>query len=360
MLIISSRDQPHQKISTLEVPIKLTLIYQGSGKNKLPLYIIKISIYFAQILYYFHQINSLSTRLHRLIERRIPNIKNLFYIKLFTKCECDTFFSIHSAIKQYRNNLQGEHTMDKKVIAVTLSIFFTACLVHATDTIKPLIYPKENIYPQSITFDGKSFWVLDPKARQIYAFDSEMKKNLKTFKTTFASPKCIAVGGSRLWIADENERKLFAVNMTNGKTEKSYPIEIPGGNDYKSMEGLAWGGTYLWLAVSAGFSGSFNQIDPESGKVLRSVYAECDPRGIASDGKFLWSICYNGKNMPSKIDKRPITEKESDMLNAREFILDIPLISPAGLLFDGKKFIINELASKKLLIIMPTRPKKKK
>jgi hypothetical protein len=148
--------------------------------------------------------------------------------------------------------------------------------------------------------------------------------------------------------------------MTNGKTEKSYPIEIPGGNDYKSMEGLTWGGSYLWLAVSAGFSGSFNQIDPESGKVLRSVYAECDPRGIASDGKFLWSICYNGKNMLSKIDKRPIKEKESDMLNAREFILDVPLISPAGLLFDGKKFIINELATKKLLIIMPMQPKKKK
>jgi DNA-binding beta-propeller fold protein YncE len=249
--------------------------------------------------------------------------------------------------------------MDKKGMIVTLFVLGTVFLIRAGEpSIKPLIYPDENIYPQSIATDGKLFWVLDTKAKQIYTFDREMKKVIKSFKVAFPSAKSMTAGGSKLWIADEQEKKIYALNMTNGKIEKSFPIALPQGNEFKSIEGLAWDGAYLWMAVSAGFSGSFNKIDPVSGKNLRSFYAECEPRGIATNGKYLWSICFNGA-MLSKIDQRPILEKDSDMLKAREFIADIRLDSPAGLIFNGTNFIINEQSTKKILIVLASRKLKK-
>jgi hypothetical protein len=74
-----------------------------------------------------------------------------------------------------------------------------------------------------------------------------------------------------------------------------------------------------------------NQYDPETGLVTRSLYANCNPRGIASNGDTLWSICYNGDKFPSKIDERSIAAGDREIQTSRRFLMDIEGRTPVGL-----------------------------
>ncbi len=112
------------------------------------------------------------------------------------------------------------------------------------------------------------------------------------------------------------------------------------------------------MAYAAGFSSSFSQIDTESGTVVRSVFADCDPRGLASDGEYIYSICYNGPKFPAKIDKRKILDKEQEMLRSRAFIKDLAVNDPSGLAYDGNFLWYVDRASKKTFKFSPKDVKK--
>ncbi len=236
---------------------------------------------------------------------------------------------------------------------ILMLVIFAIAYLQAQD-FRQIPIPVPEIELKGFAFDGKNFWGLDSKLQKIHSFDKEGQKVLKTIPVKLEKPNCCVYDGSDLWIAEEEKPKLVAIDVKTGKVKRELTIEIPQERGFKSIEGLTWDGKYFWIAVFAGFSSSFYQVDPESGSVLKSIYAECNPRGIATNGEQLWSICYNGEKLPSKIDVRPIEGKSHEILNARKFVTDIDIKHPSGLVFSDNQLHIGD-RDKKAIIVYPIK-----
>ncbi len=209
------------------------------------------------------------------------------------------------------------------------------------------------VKPRGIASDGKQLWVSDEETRKVYALDPRSGAILQTLAIDLEKPKGLAFDGKSIWIADEGTRKIHAINPINGRVVRTIKLEIPKEKGFKSLEGITWDGKYLWTAIYAGFSSSFNQINTENGRIIKSIFADCHPRGIASDGNYIWSICYNGGNLPPKIDRRKILEKEHEMLRSRMFIKDIEGKEPTGLVYDGQLLWYADTKLKRVLRFYP-------
>ncbi|MBI5042525.1 MAG: hypothetical protein HZC10_01545 [Nitrospirae bacterium] len=219
--------------------------------------------------------------------------------------------------------------------------------------------PLPGLKPQGITWDGKHLWAIDEQAKKLNGFDSHSGAVIRSFNVVLKRPSGLTFDGKALWIADEETKSIHAVNPDTGEVVKTIKMEIPPEKGFKSFEGIAWDGKYLWTAIYAGFSSSFNQIDTENGRIVRSIFADCNPRGIASDGEYLWSICYNGEKLPPKIDRRKILEKEHEMLRSRVFIKDIEERDPTGLVYDGLYLWYADRISKRAFRVYPGNVEKK-
>ncbi len=213
--------------------------------------------------------------------------------------------------------------------------------------------------PQGITREAGKIWVVDEKAKKLDCLDPGTGGVIQSFAVDVRKPRGVVFDGKHLWIADEETRTLHAISPESGKTVTTLKMEIPKEKGFRSVEGVAWDGKYLWVAYAAGFSSSYNQIDTESGRIVRSIFADCDPRGIASDGEYLYSICYNGKDLPSKIDRRKILDKEHDMLHSRIFIKEIHEKDPSGLMLDGDVITYVDRASRKTYKVKVKVPRDK-
>lgn len=190
--------------------------------------------------------------------------------------------------------------------------------------------------PGGLAWDGSRLWSIDGKTKKLQQIDPLSGAVSRSLEVNVNRPKGMAFDGKSLWVADEETMKLLSVNPENGQVEKTIKMEVPPEKGFRSVEGLTWDGEHLWIAYFAGFSSSFNQLDPRDGRIVKSIFADCQPRGIASDGVYLWSVCYNGENLPAKIDRRKIAGKEHEMLRSREFVSDIEGRDPTGLVFDGQ------------------------
>ena len=212
--------------------------------------------------------------------------------------------------------------------------------------------------PQGIAWDGKRLLVVDGETKKLYKLDPYTGRVLQSFGLELKKPKGLTFDGELLWLADEGTRKIHSVDPNNGQITKTIKMDIPRERGFKSFEDLTWDGKYLWTAYFAGFSSSFNQIDPESGKIMRSVFANCHPRGIASNGKYIWSICYNGEKLPSKIDRRNIIGKDHEMMASRTFIKDIDVKDPNGMEYAGNSLWYIDKKLKKVFRIRVMEEKK--
>lgn len=228
---------------------------------------------------------------------------------------------------------------------------------------------------EGIAWQGKYLWVLDGEKNKIDQFDptSDKPGPVRSLGLTQALDfdlkklKGLAFDGKALWAADEEKKALIKINPEDGKTEKPIKMEVPVDKGFKSIEGIAWDGEYLWIAIYAGYSSSFNQINPVTGKIVKSIFADCFPRGIAidKDGDYLWSICYNGKKLPSKIDKRKIREKDCkisdyEIFHSRVYIKDIEKdVDPIGLVYDGKDLWYADKVAKTATHFTPSDIKQK-
>lgn len=219
--------------------------------------------------------------------------------------------------------------------------------------------PLPSVKAEGLAWDGKRLWVVDEVSKKIRGLDPLSGAVVRTLDIDIKKPKGLTFDGERIWIADEETMKITAINPRNGQVVRSIPIIIPRGKGFRSLEGITWDGHYLWTAIYAGFSSSYNQVDPEDGKIIKSIYADCNPRGIASDGKYLWSICYNGKDFPPKIDRRSIQGKEHEILRSRKFIADIEGKKPAALAYDGQYLWYTDSQSGRVLRLYPVNVKKK-
>ena len=189
--------------------------------------------------------------------------------------------------------------------------------------------------PMGLAWDGEQMWTVDEQNKKIHSLDARTGAIIKTLSVQVSAPKGLAFDGDNLWIGDSEAMKLHAINLASGETTRTIPIQAPKEKGIKAFEDIAWDGKYLWTAISAGFSSSYNQIDPESGDIVRSIFADCIPRGIAIRDGVLWSVCYNGDKLPAKIDQRNILDKGHEMLRSRKFIKDIELQEASGLIYDG-------------------------
>ncbi len=202
--------------------------------------------------------------------------------------------------------------------------------------------------PQGLAWDGKALWTVDQDAK-IRMLDAQSGAEVRALDSEVKAPRAIAFDGQRFWVADQAAMTLSAVDPATGRTVKTVPLPTPAEKGFKSVEGLAWDGKHLWAAYFAGFSSSLNEIDPETGRIVRSVYADCHPRGLASDGTKLWTLCFSGEKAPAVVDQRPILEREHEMLKARVFLARVDARDPSALTFDGRELAVLDRASKKLL-----------
>ena len=195
--------------------------------------------------------------------------------------------------------------------------------------------PAQN--PVGLAAAGGRMWVIDGGTGEVLELNPSTGARVAGFKLALKQPKGLAFDGGRLWVADQATRQIVAHDAADGKPVKTIPLRWPEERGFRTVEALAWDGKALWTAIAAGFSSTFNQVDADSGQIVRSVFADCNPRGLAFDGSLLFSLCFNGDNNPATVDQRQVATQEAEMAKTRRLIQRIGGIVPAGLAHDGTR-----------------------
>ena len=197
-------------------------------------------------------------------------------------------------------------------------------------------FPSPGPSPEGLAWDGSHLWVVDGETRLLYRVDPATGESVREFEVEAKRPRGVAWDGKNLWVLDEEAGIILCLDPETG--EETGAINAPK-QDMEgpwSITGLTWDGKNLWAAISAGWCSSLYRIDPESGKVVVSFFPQCDPRGLASDGTHLWTIAYNGKEFPSRLDRRQLSDEVKKMAQSQEFLFDLQVRDPTGLTYgDG-------------------------
>lgn len=207
--------------------------------------------------------------------------------------------------------------------------------------------------PVGIAAGNQRLFVTDAATREIVALRVDTGLVDKRIKLALAAPKGLAFDGTLLWVADEKTRRIQGLSATTGNVVREIPLEAPAEKGYQSVGGLTWDGNHLWIAIAAGFSSSFNQIDTSDGHIERSLFADCDPRGIASDGSTLWSLCFNGPQHPASLDRRDLASDELTFQRSRKVVGKVDGRTPSAIFLDGQQLWLLG-GSDKRLTVFPT------
>jgi hypothetical protein len=197
----------------------------------------------------------------------------------------------------------------------------------------PLAIPAQR--PAGLAGGGDRLWVTDAGTAEILEISPASGEVIRRFPTALREPKGLVFDGTLLWVADQATRRLHAFDPDAGTPVRDIPLRVPPEKGYRTVEALAWDGASLWTAISAGFSSSINQIDPRDGRILRSLFADCDPRGIAVVGEALYSLCFNGPRHPATLDVRTLAPDEGAVNRSRRFLRRIEPRNPSALLAEG-------------------------
>ncbi|MCP4230348.1 MAG: hypothetical protein GY771_09405 [bacterium] len=204
-------------------------------------------------------------------------------------------------------------------------------------------------------YSADRVFVLDSTGKIGYSLDTVKKSTVGRFKPDVAMAKASTWAGKELWILDQETEKIYQVESKKGTVLRSIPAPKPEGEGEWSYEGLAWDGEYLWVTYFAGFSSKIHRVNPQNGEVVQSFYADAHPRGLYCDGKNLWTLCYNGSETPSVIDKRVIAADGFDTFKSREFIGKVGVSDPRGLAFDGERFLTMDLSKGEVVTFKPAQ-----
>lgn len=205
--------------------------------------------------------------------------------------------------------------------------------------------PKNNIissieipefYIQGLAPADDYLWGIDSKKRSLLKIDTRTKKIVDSIRTEVRSPRGLAWDGKYFWSVDNENKMVHQISPSNGKIVRSLDVPIDGRKDSAVLEAVTWDGKYLWVAYSAGWSSRIHRMDAETGEVVMSMFADCHPKGLATNGKYLWVLCYNFGKYPGVIDQRIITDDPGKMSLSRKFLVRTSGKEPTGMAFDGK------------------------
>ncbi len=249
-------------------------------------------------------------------------------------------------------------------------VFGTACLAaaalaQAQGTTAPQTPGNEELAvsipaqrPAGITGAAGRLWILDGATAEILEMDAVSGEVLRRIELDLQAPKGLAFDGTLLWTADPAARQIHGFDAASGERAKTLPVQVPPEKGYRSVEALAWDGQHLWTAIAAGFSSSFNQIDSNSGEILRSLFADCDPRGLAIDSGRLWSLSFNGERHPPLVDQRALSSEESAVVRSRRFLRQAGGRDPSGLFFDGQFLWALDATARRATRFLPVEARK--
>lgn len=208
--------------------------------------------------------------------------------------------------------------------------------------------------PQGLAAGNGRLWTLDAETGEILELAPRSGGVLRRISTGLQQLAGLAFDGERLWVADQATREIQAFHPDDGRRLRSLPFASPPEKGFRSIAGITWGGGHLWTAIAAGFSSSFNQID-DQGRIVRSLFADCDPRGIAVEGGHLWSLCYNGEQNAPTLDRRDLLPEESAFQRSRVFLEKAAGRSPSGLAYDGVSLWYLDAGTKRAYRFTPTQ-----
>jgi glutamine cyclotransferase len=166
-----------------------------------------------------------------------------------------------------------------------------------------------------VTYDGERVWFAS--GDKINALDPESGKIDRAINA--ASGAGTAFDGKHLWqIADD---RILKIDPKDGRVMSTIPAPGAGSSGMAWAEGMLWVGEYRARKI--------HQVDPETGKVIRSVQSDRFVTGVTwMDGE-LWHATWEA----DASDIRRVDHKTGEVLEK----LDMPPgVGISGMESDGK------------------------
>ncbi|HEY8944110.1 MAG TPA: glutamine cyclotransferase [Polyangiaceae bacterium] len=153
-----------------------------------------------------------------------------------------------------------------------------------------------------VTFDGEHVWFAS--GDKLHALDPETGIVERALEA--AAHAGTAFDGKHLWqIADD---RILKIDPKDGVVLASIPAPGAGASGMAWAEGVLWVGEYRARKI--------HQVDPETGKVLRSIQSERFVTGVSWMGGELWHATWEG----DRADLRHIDPETGETLEK----LDMP------------------------------------
>lgn len=199
-----------------------------------------------------------------------------------------------------------------------------------------------------VTYDGARIWFAS--GDKLNAVDPKSGKRVRSIDV--AAHAGTAFDGTYLYQISED--RILKLDPATGKVVASIPA--PGGG---ADSGMAWGEGTLWVGQYR--ARKIHQIDPETGKILRTIESSRFVTGVTWVEGELW----HGTWEAEKSDVRHIDPETGEVLEQ----LDMPPgVGVSGVESDGKdRFYCGDTASGKLRVVRrpkrsakpPAKPKRK-
>jgi DNA-binding beta-propeller fold protein YncE len=210
--------------------------------------------------------------------------------------------------------------------------------------------------PQGIAAVSGSIWLLDARGQKLLEIDPKSGTRVSSVRVTVESPRGLAWDGKHFWCGDNKTKTVCLLDTATGKVLRSLKVPIDGKAEAAVLENIVFDREQLWVAYAAGYSSRILRIDALTGEIVQSMFADCHPRGITTDGKRLWVVCYNGGLRPSVLSVRTIMDDPGKMNASRVFLSTTPGLEPTGIAFDGQFLWLTDKKLKVLQKVVTPSP----
>ena len=182
--------------------------------------------------------------------------------------------------------------------------------------------PTPSAYPLGLAWDGNGLWNVDGSSNTLYCLSRSNGAQIRALTSPLPSTTGIAYDGHDLWVCSETSVELYKINPVSGEIQKRLNLQRG------SFTALAYGQGSLWIGDLQ--SNTIMKINPETGEIQfsfanpgvrvdgltfhqaslwlsdptnltiyeltsggsvmrRFLSPGQSPRGLASDGYYLWN-----------------------------------------------------------------------